>query len=469
MFQMISEMFIIIIHLLKIIAIFVGIIVALILLSIFKMKYMNRSKRRSVTFIHPKCSDCGGGEKVLWLIIKSLLDYKSNNGQTIKINIVATVPESAEIIRNQLKAKFGIDLTTPSSFVNEVEIIRIKSGGLLKPYPYLTMLFQILAQIVFSYDILTTVNSDLFIDTTGLPFTYLLLSLFGKKVCAYVHYPFISIDMINDVKANVYGMHSRGVLSQFKTAKIFYYQIILFLYQLCGKCVSYAQCNSTWTYNHIAKVWKSTFIDKLFPPCTTSRYKDCLNLQAKRDVIVSFAQFRPEKNQEMQIRILEKLVRRGINVELHMIGGVRNDDDKKLFARLEKMVIDKGLVNNVKMIANASLETIKEEFTIAKIGIHTMKDEHFGISIIEMMAAGLIVIAHNSAGAKEDIIVPEKNLGVGFVVNTEDDYVNQIDSVLKNYNRFGEMRRSALRQAESFSDESFIAKFQQSLGKMFII
>ena len=94
---------------------------------------------------------------------------------------------------------------------------------------------------------------------------------------------------------------------------------------------------------------------------------------------------------------------------------------------------------------------------------------HFGISIIEMMAAGLIVIAHNSAGAKEDIIVPEKNLGVGFVVNTEDDYVNQIDSVLKNYNRSGEMRRSALRQAESFSDESFIAKFQQSLGKMFII
>ena len=89
MFQMISEMFIIIIHLLKIIAIFVGIIVALILLSIFKMKYMNRSKRRSVTFIHPKCSDCGGGEKVLWLIIKSLLDYKSNNGHSPLRKIVS--------------------------------------------------------------------------------------------------------------------------------------------------------------------------------------------------------------------------------------------------------------------------------------------------------------------------------------------------------------------------------------------
>ena len=33
-----------------------------------------------------------------------------------------------------------------------------------------------------------------------------------------------------------------------------------------------------------------------------------------------------------------------------------------------------------------------------------MKEEHFGISIVEMMSAGLIVIAHNSAGPKMDII-----------------------------------------------------------------
>jgi len=34
-----------------------------------------------------------------------------------------------------------------------------------------------------------------------------------------------------------------------------------------------------------------------------------------------------------------------------------------------------------------------------------MEFEHFGISIVEMMATGIPVIAHNSAGAKEDIIL----------------------------------------------------------------
>lgn len=29
-------------------------------------------------------------------------------------------------------------------------------------------------------------------------------------------------------------------------------------------------------------------------------------------------------------------------------------------------------------------------------GIHTMIDEHFGIALVEMMVAGIIVVAHKS-------------------------------------------------------------------------
>lgn len=43
-------------------------------------------------------------------------------------------------------------------------------------------------------------------------------------------------------------------------------------------------------------------------------------------------------------------------------------------------------------------------FEKAKAGLHTMLEEHFGISIVEMMAAGLYTIAHNSGGPKDDII-----------------------------------------------------------------
>ncbi len=46
-----------------------------------------------------------------------------------------------------------------------------------------------------------------------------------------------------------------------------------------------------------------------------------------------------------------------------------------------------------------------------------MKYEHFGIAIVELMSSGLLVIAHNSAGPKEDIIGSSPKQ-VGYLADT---------------------------------------------------
>lgn len=55
-------------------------------------------------------------------------------------------------------------------------------------------------------------------------------------------------------------------------------------------------------------------------------------------------------------------------------------------------------------MTNKSRDDILKLFGKSKVAIHTMKEEHFGISIVEMMSSGLITIAHDSAGPKMDII-----------------------------------------------------------------
>ena len=47
---------------------------------------------------------------------------------------------------------------------------------------------------------------------------------------------------------------------------------------------------------------------------------------------------------------------------------------------------------------------LMNKFKECQLGIHSMEAEHFGISIVEMIASGCIVVAHNSAGPKHDII-----------------------------------------------------------------
>jgi alpha-1,2-mannosyltransferase len=75
-----------------------------------------------------------------------------------------------------------------------------------------------------------------------------------------------------------------------------------------------------------------------------------------------------------------------------------------LFDELQEYVISQGLTEDVKLCPNLPLGDVKKIFENSKIGLHTMRDEHFGISVIEMMSSGLITIAHKSAGPLNDIL-----------------------------------------------------------------
>lgn len=89
-----------------------------------------------------------------------------------------------------------------------------------------------------------------------------------------------------------------------------------------------------------------------------------------------------------------------------MLGSTRNIDDEILVSKLRREVMDLGLDGKVEIIVNVPFSQLETWLARATIGLHTMWNEHFGISIVEMMAAGLIVIAHNSGGPMMDIVVP---------------------------------------------------------------
>jgi alpha-1,2-mannosyltransferase len=290
--------------------------------------------------------------------------------------------------------------------------------------------------------------------------------------------------MINQVQHNQPGVHSRGRMNKFpiyKKFKIYYYKLILKLYELMGnKCLSFAYVNSTWTYNHMKDLWRDLLKNKklviLYPPCSISLYKEAAKNDQRQNIIVSFAQFRPEKRQDLQIRILSKL-RENLNkypglqdLELHIIGGVRNSEDQNILDNLKEYSKELGVQDYVKFVPNGTIEEILEEFSRAKIGIHTMIAEHFGITLIEMMAAGLIVVTHNSAGAKDDILVNDREGNKpGFLVDTENDYINQIEEILVRYDQMkSQYIISSRKKAEEFSDEAFKEKYISQLNEFLL-
>ncbi|KHJ97822.1 hypothetical protein OESDEN_02201 [Oesophagostomum dentatum] len=57
-----------------------------------------------------------------------------------------------------------------------------------------------------------------------------------------------------------------------------------------------------------------------------------------------------------------------------------------------------------------------------------MWNEHFGISVVEGMAAGTIMLAHDSGGPELDILRPsterKENFPLGFLAATRDGNLN---------------------------------------------
>jgi hypothetical protein len=126
-------------------------------------------------------------------MITSLISYydtqknREQNLPKLKINIISGRKDDKQILFNKLKTRFGIDLTNPNHINNnklvlEIELISMESGYMLRPKNFLTMLLQILAQIYFAIEIITKVYSDVYCDTTGLPFTYFILKFLGRNL-----------------------------------------------------------------------------------------------------------------------------------------------------------------------------------------------------------------------------------------------------------------------------------------------
>ena len=166
----------------------------------------------------------------------------------------------------------------------------------------------------------------------------------------------------------------------------------------------------------------------MYPPCDTQRLVQFDLEKPRESIVLSIAQFRPEKNHVLQLEAFRKLIDSGVSgVKLVLVGSSRNEEDARRVADLRATAEQLGLAvsrsysclfaysfqNYVEFAVNATYEQLLAYLSKASVGIHTMTQEHFGIGIIEYMAAGVIPVAHNSGGPKMDIIVDYNGKRVG--------------------------------------------------------
>lgn len=435
---------------------------------IIKHQVQKRRRKNTIAFFHLNCSSGGGGERVLWYTIEALVKKYPN--YHIYIYSHKDIQDDTLRILVKVKDLFKIDLISDSNTIDKLEFIPLKTSSLVESrrYPVLTMLFQHLGSIMLAFEAAYRLVPEVYIETIGFTFTLPVFKFHGCKVMTYVHYPTISSDMIENVKTSSHASYNnRKIFVRYpilRQLKLFYYRILAYLYGWAGRKADLVMVNSSWTKSHISSLWK-TEAYVVHPPCDIDSFRAIAPRRLASDHsaslnIVSIAQFRPEKNHQTQIEAFDAFLRRTdeYDSKLTMYGGCRDEEDQTRVKYLRDLINRLDLESNVEILVGASFERLLEGLKKADVAIHTMENEHFGIVLLECMAAGLITVAHNSGGPQTDIINDGTN---GFLADDVHGFTDKLVHISKNldYKQREEIRKNATKKADQFSNQIFVEKF----------
>lgn len=226
--------------------------------------------------------------------------------------------------------------------------------------------------------------------------------LFGIPVAAYVHYPTISTDMLDALP---------GSSLRTKVKRV-YWMVFAKMYMACGRSVDLVMANSTWTTRHMEKLWK-TRIHTVFPPCAVGEICDATppSEDGKREkVFLCIAQFRPEKKHSLVIESFARFMKattRHKDAKLVLLGSVRHKEDAMRVYELRLLARELGVQEEVVFVTDAAWGEVLGWLGRSWAGVNAMWNEHFGIGVVEYLAAGLVGVVHNSGGPKLDIVVDD--------------------------------------------------------------
>lgn len=215
-------------------------------------------------------------------------------------------------------------------------------------------------------------------------------------------------------------------------------------------------CNSKFTKKIIDNEFgvKSVVI---YPPVGVDKFKPKRNKENIIMYLGRFSELKQAKKQDVLISVFKKFYKNNKNWKLKLAGGTEIGADKYV-KKLEKLA--KGYP--VEIIKSPDFSKIQDLYGLANVywsasgfGIDEINNpeavEHFGISVVEAMAAGAVPIIFNAGGHKEII----KDAVNGFLWNSEDELLTKTNELVKNPKLMKLYQKRAVNSSRRYGYEKF--------------
>ncbi len=362
---------------------------------------------RNVGVFCPTLNVCGGGEYVALAIANTL----AKNNQNVILFTKNPVSPST------IKTFFGETLN--SSILQVKQTSGLQSQGVAKFYQ----------TILDSY--VAKTKCDTFIDV----FTN---CVFPWTDISYIHYPYLNRTLFSPTFPYLQSPRfiQAGTVPQ-----------VFFEKNLVSYDDKLVLANSYYTATEIQRYSKKK-ATVLYPPFSSfiSEIGKRTTKDRSDSLVVTVSRIEPTKLLE---RIPFIAAHTPTKVNYAIIGRLYN---KQTLSHIERVSRKLGVTDRVKIYPDAPIQTKISLLQKAKIYLHTMIGEHFGISTVEAMALGCIPVVHNSGGMEET--VPHQ-----YRYNTVEEAIQTITWAIDNWTP--EQSENFKQVADQFSLSNFSEKFLQ--------
>ena len=152
--------------------------------------------------------------------------------------------------------------------------------------------------------------------------------------------------------------------------------------------------NSAWTADVVAEVYgvRPTVVHPPVDPIEPDRP------WADREAgVVVVGRFAPDKRPLDAIAIVDALRERGHDLHLHLVGSTPRASRRYA----ERVAVAAGKRPYVELERDASRERLERLLTTHRYGLNCKPEEHFGMSVAEYVAAGMVAFAPDSGGQRD--------------------------------------------------------------------
>ncbi|MEI8067709.1 MAG: glycosyltransferase family 4 protein [Candidatus Shapirobacteria bacterium] len=229
-------------------------------------------------------------------------------------------------------------------------------------------------------------------------------------------------------------------------------------------------CNSEFTAKFYSD-FNSSKLKVLYPPVDVEKFKSSKN---KDNIILSVGRFDNvlnAKKQDVLIDAFRELVEteKVNDWKLILAGGSLIDPDENSYLKYLKEKTE-GLP--VKFIINPNFDDLKEIYSKSKIYWHAAgfevnelkhpeNTEHFGMTVVEAMASGLVPVVVAKGGIPEII----SNGADGYLWKDIDELVSKTKKLINSPKDLEEMSQKALIKCHEFSKDNFEEKLLCLINK----